>query len=59
VATHFGHFETTNQVIKNAAKHHMPVDEMGPHVMDEVVRDIRRNYEGPLQMASDLLRIEV
>jgi ribonuclease Z len=59
VATHFGHFETTNQVIKNAAKHHMPVDEMGPHVMDEVVRDIRHNYGGPLQMASDLLRIEV
>ena len=37
----------------------MPVDEMGPHVMDEVVRDIRRSYDGPLQMAYDLLRIDV
>ena len=37
----------------------MPVDEMGPHVMDEVVADIRINYSGPLQMAYDLLRIDL
>ena len=59
VATHFGHFESTNQVLREAAEHHMPVDEMGPHVMDEVVRDIRRNYDGPLQMAYDLMRIDL
>jgi ribonuclease Z len=59
VATHFGHFESTNQVIHKYAKHHMPIDEMGPHLMDEVVRDIRRNYDGPLQMAYDLLRIDL
>lgn len=59
VATHFGHFESTNQVIHKVGRHHMPVDEMGPHVMDEVVRDIRRTYDGPLQMAYDLLRIDV
>ncbi|MDA0239779.1 MAG: MBL fold metallo-hydrolase [Proteobacteria bacterium] len=59
VATHFGHFESTNQVIHKVGRHHMPVDEMGPHVMDEVVRDIRRSYDGPLQMAYDLLRIDV
>ena len=59
VATHFGHFESTNQVLKSAAEHHMPVDEMGPHVMDEVVADIRINYSGPLQMAYDLLRIDL
>jgi len=59
VATHFGHFETTSQVIKKYARHHMPVDEMGPHMMDDVVRDIRKNYNGPLQMAYDLLRIDI
>jgi len=59
VATHFGHFESTNQVIKNAAKNHMPVNEMGPHVMDEVVKDIKNNYDGPLQIAYDLLRIDI
>jgi ribonuclease Z len=59
VATHFGHFESTNKSLQKAAKHHMPVEEMGPHVMDEVVQDIRRNYKGPLQMAYDLLRIDL
>jgi ribonuclease Z len=34
-------------------------DIVGTHVMDEVVEDIRRNYKGPLQMAYDLLRIDL
>lgn len=59
VATHFGHFESTNAVIRKVAEHHFPVDQMGPHLMNDVVRDIRKNYDGPLQMAYDLLRIEV
>jgi len=59
VATHFGHFESTNKSLQKAAEHHMPVEEMGPHVMDEVVQDIRRSYKGPLQMAYDLLRIDL
>lgn len=32
---------------------------MGPHLMDEVVRDIRKNYQGPLHIAHDLLRVDV
>ena len=57
VATHFGHFESTSPVIRTAGKLHFPVELMGPHLMDEVVRDIRRNYAGPLYIARDLLRI--
>lgn len=59
VATHFGHFESTNMVIRDVAQHHFPVELMGPQLMNDVVRDIRKNYDGPLQMAYDLLRIEV
>lgn len=59
VATHFGHFESTSPVIKRAATAHFPVELMGPHLMDEVVRDIRKSYSGPLHMARDLMRIEL
>ena len=59
VATHFGHFESTSPVLKNAGKLHMPVELMGPHMMDDVVRDIRKNYSGPLHIAHDLLRIDL
>jgi ribonuclease Z len=59
VATHFGHFESTSPVIKQAGRPHFPVELMGPHLMDEVVRDIRRAYRGPLHIAHDLLRIDV
>lgn len=59
VPTHFGHFDCTHALIKRVATHHFPVEEMGPHLMDEVVQDIRATYKGPLQLASDLLRIDV
>lgn len=58
-ATHFGHFESTSPVIRQAGKLHFPVDLMGPHLMDEVVKDIRKNYGGPLFIAHDLLRIDI
>jgi ribonuclease Z len=57
--THFGHFDCTHPLIRRIGQHHLPVDLMGPERMDEVVRDIRRHYTGPLQIASDLLRIDV
>jgi len=57
VATHFGHFESTSPVIRTAGKLHFPVELMGPHLMDEVVRDIRKNYAGPLYIAHDMMRI--
>ena len=59
VATHFGHFDCTSALIKRVAQHHLPVDEMGPHQMDIVVRDIRKHYTGPLQLATDMLRIDL
>jgi ribonuclease Z len=59
VATHFGHFDSTSPVLKRAAGKHLPVELMGPHLLDEVVRDIRLNYAGPLQLAHDGLRIDL
>lgn len=59
VATHFGHFDCTNTLIKRIATHHFPVEQMGPHLMDEVVRDLKAGYDGPIQIATDLLRIDV
>lgn len=59
VATHFGHFESTSPVIKNAGKLHFPVELMGPDLMDQVVADIRKNFGGPLHIAHDLMRIDL
>ena len=59
LATHFGHFESTNPVIRRAGKLHFPVELMGPQLMEEVVRDIRKNYTGTLHIAQDLLRVEL
>ena len=59
VATHFGHFDSTSPVLKRAAGKHLPTELMGPHLMEEVVRDIRVNYTGPLRLAHDLMRIDL
>ena len=59
VPTHFGHFDCASPLIKRVAEHHFPVEQMGPQLMDEVVRDIRKHYGGPLQLAADLLRIDL
>lgn len=59
VATHFGHFDSLSPVIKRAAGAHLPVDLMGPHLLDEVARDIRKQYGGPIRIASDLMRIDL
>jgi ribonuclease Z len=59
VATHFGHFETTNPVLRKHLAKHMPIDLVGPQLMDEVVADIRQTYKGPLHVARDLMRIDL
>ena len=59
VATHFGHFDTTNPVLKKHLEKHMPVELVGPEFMEDVVTDIRRTYKGPLRIASDLMRIDL
>ncbi len=59
VATHIGHVDSLNPVLKRAAGKHMPVDLMGPHQIDEFIRQIRSTYDGPLQIAHDLMRIDI
>jgi ribonuclease Z len=59
VATHFGHFDTTNPVLKRTLANHMPIELVGPQFMESVVRDIRAHYDGPLAMAHDLMRIDL
>ena len=55
----FRSFDSTSPMIKTAGAPHMPVDLMGPHLMDDVVRDIRKNYDGELLLAHDLMRIDL
>ena len=59
VATHFGHFDTTNPVLKKHLAKHMPIELVGPHFMEDVVEDIRKSYAGPLWLARDLMRIDI
>ena len=59
VATHFGHFDSTSPVLKRAAGNHLPVELMGPHMLDEVATDIRKHYSGELRLAHDLMRIDL
>lgn len=58
-ATHFGHFDTTNPVLRKHIEKHMPIELVGPAFMEDVVADIRKTYKGPLDMARDLMRIDV
>lgn len=59
VATHIGHVDSLNPVLKRAAGEHLPVELMGPHQLEAFVTDIRRTYQGPLQIAHDLMRIDL
>jgi ribonuclease Z len=59
IATHIGHVDSLSPVLKRAAEKHLPVELMGPHQIDAFVQDIRRSYQGPLQIAHDLMRIDL
>lgn len=59
VATHFGHFDTTSPVLKKSLAKHMHIELVGPAFMENVVRDIRKHYGGPLAIARDLMRIDL
>ena len=59
VATHFGHFDTSSPILKKSLARHMPIELVGPELMESVVRDIRKNYGGPLTLARDLMRIDL
>lgn len=59
VATHIGHMDSLSPVLKRVAINHMPVGLMGPHQLDAMVADIKRDYDGPLRIAHDLMRIDL
>lgn len=59
VATHFGHFDAVNPVLRKHLTHHMPIEKVGPGLLDEMVQDIRRDYKGPLHLARDLARFDI
>jgi ribonuclease Z len=59
IATHIGHVDSLSPVLKRAAVKHMPVELMGPQQIDAFVTDIRHAYKGPLQIAHDLMRIDL
>ena len=59
VATHFGHFDSTRPAVRELMREHMPVERMGPALMEEAVADIRRSWRGDLRMAHDLMRIDL
>jgi ribonuclease Z len=59
IATHIGHVDSLSPVLKRAAGKHLPVELMGPEQIDEFVRQIRSTYPGPLQIAHDLMRIDL
>ena len=59
VANHFGHFDTINPVLKKHLATHMPIERVGPELLDEMVADIRRSYAGPMQLAQELMRLEL
>jgi ribonuclease Z len=58
VATHIGHMDSLSPVLKRAAAKQLPVELMGPHQLDAMVADIRKEYPGPLRIAHDLMRID-
>jgi ribonuclease Z len=59
IATHIGHVDSLNPVLRRAGAKHLPVELMGPHQIDAFVHDIRRSYQGPLQIAHDLMSVEL
>lgn len=59
IATHIGHVDSLNPVLIRAAAKHLPVELLGPHQIDEFVRQIRRTYQGPLRIAHDLMSIDM
>jgi ribonuclease Z len=59
IATHFGNFDSNRPVVRELMSKHMPVELMGPHLMEEMVSDIRKNWSGELRMAHDLMRVDL
>lgn len=59
VATHIGHWDSTNPIVRRLAAKHLPIDIMSPALRDDVAADIARAYRGPLMIARDSTTIYV
>ena len=59
VATPLTNFQTTNPIVQKYVSQYIPVEMLGPQLIDEVVEDIRIHYNGPLRIAHDLMRIDL
>lgn len=59
IAIHQGGKETTNPVLHEIGKHHAPKGSIGPGYFDRTIRSIRENYDGPVRVARDLMRIDL
>ena len=59
IATHIGHWDTTNPILRRLAAKHMPPEIIGPQLLEVVAADIRRTFDGTLHIAKDGLTIDV
>jgi len=59
VPTHFAHFDTTSPIVKKYLAKHMPIEAVGPEMLDNVAADIRKNFKGSLRLGHDLMRIDI
>ncbi|MCC5987396.1 MAG: MBL fold metallo-hydrolase [Pararhodobacter sp.] len=59
VPYHFGHFDATNPVLRKHLAGHMPIEHVGPDLLEEVIEDIRKSYDGPVHLARDGLRFDL
>lgn len=59
IATHIGHWDSTNPVVRKLAAQHMPADIMTPALIDQIVEDMRESYDGPVQVGKDGLTVYV
>ena len=59
VAIHQGGKETTNPVLLKLMKHHFPDMLIGLGYFDRTIERIRENYDGPVRVAQDGMRIDL
>lgn len=57
--THFAHFDTASPVVKKYLEKHMPIEHVGPDIFESVITDIKENYDGPIHIAEDSMRINL
>ena len=59
LAIHQGGKETTNPILLEMTRHHIADGQTGPGYFARTVERIREHYDGPVQVARDLMRIDL